>query len=60
MRARLACQVEGITDEEVVWLTGGAKLTVGACGAILRTVDAADIVVVVLVGSAGESASQDQ
>jgi len=56
----LASHVEGIADKVEVGLAGGAELAVRACGAILGAVDAADIVVVVLVGGAGERASERQ
>jgi len=60
LRAGLAGHVEGIADKVEVGLAGGAELAVRACGAILGAVDAADIVVVVLVGGAGERASERQ
>ena len=58
--AGLAGDVEGVADEVEVGLAWGAELAVRACGAVLGAVDAADIVVVVLVGGAGERASEHQ
>lgn len=48
----MAGHIKSIAYQEEACLAGGAKLGIGACGAILRTVDAADVAVVVLVRGA--------